>query len=181
MNRDFLKGLEGMTDAAVDAIMAEFGKDLQAEKERTAAAQRGLDEAKARIGELEKSGGEGAEAMKELSALKAKLEKEAEEARAKAADAQLSEMIRSVFPKERKIVNAYTEEALIAEVKEAMGKAENRGKGAAELFNALTKDREGIFANPNPPDMAPMGAGGGAASLSEARMRSVMGLKEKEK
>ena len=179
MNRDFLKGLEGMTDAAIEQIMAEHGKDLQAEKERAAAALKGLDEAKTRIGELEKDGRTGSEALRELTELKAKLEKEAQEAAAKAADEQLTAVIRASLPKERKIVNAYTAQALIAEVKAEMKKPENQGKGAAELFNALTKDREGIFANPNPPDMSPMGRGN-VPTLNEARMRSVMGLKQKE-
>lgn len=29
MNREFLKGLEGLTDEAIDKIMAENGKDIQ--------------------------------------------------------------------------------------------------------------------------------------------------------
>ena len=32
MKREFLKGIEGLTEEAIDSIMAENGKDIEAEK-----------------------------------------------------------------------------------------------------------------------------------------------------
>ena len=45
---------------------------------------------------------------------------------------------------------------MVAEVKAALAKAENAGRGIGEIFAELTKDKDGIFANPNPADMPGM-------------------------
>ena len=74
------------------------------------------------------------------------------------------------------IFNLNVKKGLIEDMKAEIAKPENKGKGYAELFESLTKDKDGIFANPNPPaDMTGMG-NVGSSTLSENAMRAVMGL-----
>lgn len=51
---------------------------------------------------------------------------------------------------ERKYTNDFTKNGVFAEFKDALGKPENEGKSDADIFVSLTKDRDGIFTNPNP-------------------------------
>lgn len=176
MNRDFLKNA-GVPDEAIDKIMAEWGRDLQAEKDKSKAASAELETYRTKVADLEKSAGESESVRKELEDLKAKIAEEKRIADEKAADEELTATIRKAIPQDRKFVNAYTESAMIAQIKAEMGKAENKGKGVSELFEALTKDKTDLFANPNQlnPNMAGFG-GADKNDLDDARVRRVMGL-----
>ena len=83
--------------------------------------------------------------------------KQREEAdKAAKADAELTQAIVSVFG-DKQFTSEYVKKGLIEDMKAEIAKPENKGKGYAELFESLTKDKDGIFANPNPPaDMAGM-------------------------
>lgn len=83
MKRDFLKGLdlgEGvkLTDAAIDAIMAENGKDIQAAKADTEQMKKDLEKARADLAaakngdpeELQKARDEAAQYKNELDGMK---------------------------------------------------------------------------------------------------------------
>ena len=62
---------------------------------------------------------------------------------------------------DKKFTSDYVKNGLIADIKSELTKAENKGKGINEIFESLTKDKEGIFENPNKPiDMPPMGEDG---------------------
>lgn len=181
MNREFLKNA-GVPDEAIDKVMAEYGKDLQAEKDKAAKAASDLTEAtktietyKTRIDELEKTAGDNAEVKKQLDDLKAQIAEEKRLADEKAADEALTNTIRASLPKDKKFVNSYTEDAYISQIKTEMGKTENKGKGITEIFTALTKDKADIFANPNQLNMSGFG-GAGAAEMDNAKMRAIMGL-----
>ena len=190
MNRDFLKNL-GLSDDVIESVMAEHGKDVQGEREKGAKASADLEKAnselstyRAKVTDLEKNAGDNASVKKELEDLKAKIAAEAEAAKAKAADEALTENIKKAIPEGKTFINAYTESAMIQEIKEAMKKPENVGKGISELFGELTKDKEGIFKAPVPKDQP------GIEDVQlkeepgsiEAQMREIFGLtKKKEK
>ena len=87
--------------------------------------------------------------------LNAQIAADKEAAQKAQADKELTDKVIAAFG-DRKFVNAYTRDAMVAEVKAEMGKAENTGKGIREIFEGLTKDKDGIFANPNPADMPGM-------------------------
>lgn len=186
MNREFLKNA-GVPDDAIDKVMAEYGKDLQAEKDKSkasaedaAAVRKELETYKTKVSDLEKAS-EGNDAVKkELDDLKAQIAEEKRKADEKAADEALTNTIKAAFPKDKKFVNEYTEAAMISQIKAEMGKAENRGKGVGEIFTALTKDKADIFANPNQPGN--MGGFGGADidDVNDSTMRAIMGLGPKE-
>lgn len=90
-------------------------------------------------------------------------------------DAELTEAITAVFG-DKKFTSDYVRNGIIADMKTEIAKPENKGKGYSELFEMLTKDKEGIFQNPNPPaNMSGMGSFS-TDSMSEDTMRAVMGL-----
>ena len=65
----------------------------------------------------------------------------------------------------------------IENIKQELAKQENAGKGIADIFGAITKDKEGIFANEatTTPNMGGMGADTGRTT-DVNRDRAVMGL-----
>ena len=185
MNREFLKSA-GVPEEAIDKVMAEYGKDLQAEKDKAKAANDDRDRARAeletyktKVTDLEKNAGDNNAVRKELEDLKAKIAEEKRLADERAADEALTATIKAAFPQDRKFVNEYTEQAMISQIKSEISKPENKGKGVAEIFSALTKDKTGIFENPNKPGN--MGGFGGADidDVTTGTMRAIMGLPEK--
>lgn len=153
MKRDFLKGL-GLEDAVVEKIIVENGNDVQAEKVKTSALQKKYDEEKetrtkleTEIGELKK---DDPEKLKQtISDLEKQIEerKEADEQEKK--DKALAERFSAVSG-EKKFINDFTKNGVMNEFKTALESKENQGKGDKEIFEALIKDREGIFSNSNP-------------------------------
>ena len=161
MKREFLKEL-GFEDETINKIMAEHGKDIESYKTRLADTEQKLTgsqgqiaQYETKIAELEKLTAGNAELKRQLDTLNAQIAADREAAQKAQADKELTDKVIAAFG-DRKFVNAYTRDAMVAEVKAEMGKAENTGKGIREIFEGLTKDKDGIFANPNPADMPGM-------------------------
>lgn len=169
MDREFLKEIEGLTDETIEKIIVEHGKTLQGEQEKVKNLTKDLKEAKETVSTLTNE----LEGLKESNASaedwKAKFEtlqnkiKEKEEAEKKAReDAELTSAIEAVFG-DKKFTSDYVKNGIIADMKAEISKPENKGKGYAEIFESLTKDKdgnylEGIFVNPNQAqNMAGMG------------------------
>lgn len=101
---------------------------------------------------------------KELESLKTKLadfeNKEAKrlaEEKARQEDEVLTTNILSSFG-DKKFASEYAKNGLIADIKSELSKPENKGKGITDIVEYLTKDKDGIFENPNKPaDMPGMG------------------------
>lgn len=129
------------------------------------------------ISSLEAANGDSQKLQEELEKYK-KAEKDRQEAeKAAEEDRILTEAITAAIG-EKEFVNEMTKNGYISEVKKALKDPANKGKGAAELFESMTKDVEGIFKNPNKGNVQIPPAGGGS-SLSEdqeSRMRQIMGL-----
>ena len=161
MKREFLKEL-GLEDETINKIMAEHGKDIESYKTRLTDTEQKLTgsqgqiaQYETKIAELEKLTAGNAELKRQLDTLNAQIAADREAAQKAQADKELTDKVIAAFG-DRKFVNAYTRDAMVAEVKAEMGKAENTGKGIREIFEGLTKDKDGIFANPNPADMPGM-------------------------
>ena len=82
MNREFLKNAS-VPDEAIDKIMAEYGKDIQAEKDKATKAASDLTEAnktietyKTQVEELKKTVGDNTDAAKKLKELQDKIAEE---------------------------------------------------------------------------------------------------------
>jgi len=179
MNREFLKNA-GVPDEAIDAIMAEHGKDIQAEKAKAESTAAELETYKTKVADLEKRAGSNDTVRKELDDLKAKIEADRKAAEDKAAEDRLNDTIRRSLPADRKFVNEYTEREIISQVKAELAKPENTGRGVGEILTELTKDKDGIFANPNAPADMPGFNPTTVEEVDEDKIRRVMGLKPRK-
>lgn len=138
MKREFLKGLE-LDNEVIDSIMAEYGKGVQGLREQ-------LEELKGQNETLKEN-------SKLTDAEKLELEtfrKEKEEMKLKAEDDEFTKRVEVAFG-DSQFINELTKKALINEMKSAIKDTANVGKSDKEIFEALTKDQENIFVNPNKP------------------------------
>ena len=83
--------------------------------------------------------------------------------KARQEDETLTNNIVSVFG-DKKFTSDYVKNGIIADIKSELKKTENTGKGIKEIFETLTKDKNGIFENPNQPTGMP-GMGDGKANF----------------
>lgn len=162
MKREFLEGL-GLEKEAIDKIMAEHGKSITEAKGKTQeledkvkSYEDTINTYKTKIDDLEKTSNDSQKFKDELDSLKkAMADKEANE-KAQKDDEILTNNIKSAFG-DKKFINDYTQNAIINDIKTALKDSNNQGKSAKDLFEELTKDKEGIFVNPNSPqNMNPM-------------------------
>lgn len=154
MKREFLKGL-GLDDDVIEKIITENGKDVQAEIAKANTLQKDLDnEKEARekleneIGELKKA--DPKKLQETIDDLEDKIRKRTEADEQAKQNKAFAERFSAVAG-EKKFLNDFTQNGVLAEFKEALGKDENKGKGDKEIFESLVKDRDGIFSNSNPP------------------------------
>lgn len=183
MTREELKGIvEGISEEQLKAILdintSDIGKakkcvdDLKSEIEVLKTDKKDLE---TRIGTLNEKSKTADEYKKELDSLKADITAKEEAAKKEKADSELTAAIEAVFG-DKEFSSEYVRNGIIADMKKEIAKPENKGKGYDKIFEALTKDKEGIFANPNPPaDMLGMGSFSGG-EISNAQARAVMGL-----
>lgn len=166
MKTEFLKSL-GLDDDAISKVMAENGKDVNAEKSRTAEAKEQLTAAQNSIAELNeklKNFDGTPETIKELqdkvkSYEQAEADRVAAEKKA-AEERELNAKFDELAGK-AKFVNDITRNGVRAEFAAAIADEKNKGKGYKEIYDGLIKDRADIFANANPAlDIPGMGNGG---------------------
>lgn len=181
--KDILKQLfgEAVTDDALKQFNAELGKkfvakaDYNTKLEVIKTLEGAKEELEGKITTLTAASGDAEKVKKELDDLKAQIQKEKDDAKAAAEDAALTDAIVATFG-DKKFTSDYVRNGIIADMKTEIAKPENKGKGYAEIFEGLTKDKEGIFTNPNPPgDMTGMGKVE-TGKTSENAMRAAMGL-----
>ena len=179
MKREFLEGLK-LEATVIDQIMAENGKDIEREKQKTLTAQ---EAAKETEGQLKKAN-ETLEGFKDYEQTKADVEKykaEAETAKKEAA-AKIASLERSAQVKDflsgKKFVNDITRDALAAKLTEQLGSEAAKGKSLDDLFTALTKDQKNILADDTAPTPPVQGSMKGASHAADERAaaRAVMGL-----
>ena len=182
MTREELKKIvEGITDEQLGLILDINGADINKAKNSVDALKNeieSLKKAKAELAEkvntLTDSAGTAENYKKELEKLQKEIKDKAEAEAKQKADNELTAAIENSFG-DKKFSSDYVRRGIIADMKAEIAKPENKGKGYAELFEALTKDKEGIFENPNKPaDMA--GIGKSEIKTDEMAARAVMGL-----
>lgn len=76
---------------------------------------------------------------------------------------------------DRQYINEFTKNGVYGMFKAELDKQENQGKSDAEIYGALVKDKDGIFANPNAPQAIHPAGGSSVDDMSV--MRAAMGLK----
>ena len=162
MTREELKGIiEGITDEQLKSILdihtADIGKvkkENETLKEENTTLKDRKKDLEDRIKKLTDDANDNADYKKQLEDLRKEIkDKEDSDKRAKE-DAELTKAITAVFG-DKVFTSDYVKNGIIADMKTEIAKPENKGKGYAEIFEVLTKDKEGIFANPNPPAPIP--------------------------
>ena len=178
MNREFLKGIEGLSDEAIEKIIAEHGKALQKEQSRSETLKADLSEAKATIqtltteAEALKANGANAEEwQKKFETLNEQIKAEKAQAEADRAAKEKTEAIKSRFEavsidkdgKPLKWAHEAVGKSYLSKFTEALNDKANEGKSDAEIFHALTKDDKAAFENVTTAVLrggVPIGSGG---------------------
>ena len=167
---DFLSNLEigenkiKLSKEEIKAILAEHGKSVKTETEKVEIKYKeDIEKYKTTIDDL-KGQIEKAPSSEEMENLKQKITEfetketeRIEQEKATKAEQTLNNNILAVFG-DRKFSSEYAKNGLLSDIKAEMKKEENQGKGIKDIFEELTKDKTGIFENPNQfQDMTPMG------------------------
>lgn len=154
--REFLKSLD-LEKEVIDKIMAEHGKAITENKDKLQTLEQEKNELETKvknyetkITDLNSKVDNSSKIQKELDDLKKSIE---EENNKKAAEQKDSIMTQNILNSigDKQFINDYTKNAIISEVKAAISDEKNAGKSTKDLFDEITKDKEGIFANPNKP------------------------------
>nr|DAH17326.1 MAG TPA: minor structural protein [Caudoviricetes sp.] len=179
MKRKDLEAL-GITDEAlIGKIMDLNGADINEAKGKADEYKAKLDAAGKTIAELEKHKGDAEALQKKLDEYKAAEEKRAAEEKKAAEEKAFSERFDTVSGG-RKFLNEYTKKGIAAEFRAALDATENKGKSDKEILDALVRDREGLFENPNKPADVPGLGTVSADKQKENDARRIMGLPIKD-
>ena len=148
MTRDFLKEL-GIADEAIDKIMAENGRNIEAAK----AKYGDYDDIKAQLetakATLEKFK-DYDQTKGEVAKWKAEYEKAVKEGEAKLRNVERQGLVKDYLG-QKKFVNELTKEALSGKLLAALEKEESKGKSLDDLFKAATEGLENIIVDDNAP------------------------------
>lgn len=174
MTRDFLRGLE-LDKETIETIMYEYGKLTTEAKEKTQNLENKVKEYESKIEELSSKAETNTKVQEELDNLKKSIAENEAKAKAKAEDDALTKNITSAFG-DKKFVNEYTKNAIISDIKTALKDSNNAGKSAKDLFEELTKDKEGIFDNPNKGVSTPPTGDVNTGLAKENHDRELLGL-----
>ena len=136
--REFLRGLE-LDEETIDTIMAEHGKLVTKDKEA-------IIKIKQELSSLKESSKGSEELQKKYDELKTKYD--AYETKQKAEE-ENNNILKEIGDK--KFVNDITKNQILSDIKKAKSDEKNKDKSYKDLFDEITKDKEGIFANPNKP------------------------------
>ena len=147
--RDFLKGLD-LDKETIDSIMAEYGKNLQGLKETNEDLTKKVNTYETEIKTLKENSQNDENWKEKFEALDTKIKNQEAENKKKQEDEILTNNIITAFG-DKKFTSDYVKNGLISDIKSELNKAENKGKGIKEIFDSLTKDKNGIFENPHKP------------------------------
>ena len=163
--REFLRGLE-LDEELIDTIMAEHGKLVTKDKET-------LMDLKKELADLKENSKGSDELQKKYDELKSKYD---EENKKKKEEEQDKNILNEIGDK--KFVNDYTKNSILGEIKKALSDKQNEGKSIKDIFKEITKDKEGIFANPNKP-VSMAGANSTLFNNVDKQAFSKMGYKDR--
>ena len=162
MTRENLKKIiEGITDEQISAVLdintTDIGrakKDYDDLTKRVGTLEGKKKDLEGTITDLKNNAKDGEDYKKLYEKLKDDIEEKERNAQKDREDKDLTAAIEAVFG-DREFSSDYVRKGIIADMKTEIAKPDNKGKGYAEIFEGLTKDKEGIFKNPNPPANMP--------------------------
>lgn len=162
MKRKDLEDL-GIEKEVIDKIMAIHGADTEAKKTEIAEIQKKLDDANEQITsfgekvkELDGKDATVAELQKKLTDYEQKEQARVEAEKTALAEKELDEKIHAVIG-DKQFTSEYVKKGIFNDIKEQL-KSDNT-IGIDKAFETLTKDKEGIFVNPNQPITIPPAGG----------------------
>lgn len=174
---DIKKTFEGATDEQINALLnintSDIGKakkDYVDLETKLKTAEDDLAAEKIKVSDLEKAKGDTAALQKVIDDYKAADVKREADAKAAALRADIEARFGKALG-ERSFAHDYIKAGVLTDFEKALADEANKGKGDIEIFEALTKDKEGIFASQNPANFNMGGAGGGMSDddkLSDA-------------
>lgn len=150
----FLEATKGMklVDLSDGAYVAKgkYNDDIGKVNGELNTAKQTIANLQTRVADLEKAGGDVKALQEEIQRYK-----DAEEQRQKDADAAKAEKAHrdrfAAVQGDKQFAHEMIENGIFAEFVKALNDPANVGKGDAELFSVLTKDKEGLFKSKNPP------------------------------
>lgn len=152
MNRKELEAM-GISAENIQKIMDMHQKATESKKTEIENLKTQLKEANDNLAEVNEklkdveSKDETIADLKKQIADRVQADKDREEReKAEKADRELTDKIVAVFPEGTEFTSDYVRNGIIADIKKQM--AEDSTKGAKEIFESLTKDKDGIFKNP---------------------------------
>ena len=161
MKREDLGFLE---EEQIEKVMALYGKAITKKDKEVETLTKEKEELTSKVETYETKINEFNESSKDNADWKLKYEElqtsiKEQEAKQKAEeeDKILTDKINALF-EGKTFTSDYARNGLLNDIKTGINNPENKGKGIEDLFNELTKDKDGIFANPNQlKDMEGMG------------------------
>ena len=159
MKTEFLKGL-GLDDDTVQKIFAENGKDIKREQEKTLDLQQKLDTAQKQIDEMSETVKTATGMDETIKMLQEKIlnyERAEEQRKQTEQAAESMARLKARFEPLRgtnNFLNEGTEKWIFSEFEKAIADKSNEGKSDAEIYTAITKDKN-IYVNPQEPFMVP--------------------------
>lgn len=183
MKTEFLKGL-GLEQDAIDKIMAENGKDIQAEKAKTAAAEGERDNYKTQLDTakeaLTKFDGVNIDDLKgQIEKLQNDLKAKDDEYAAKEAERQFSDSVKDAI----KTAGGRNSKAIMAMLDlETLKASKDQSKDIKSAIDAVKESDSYLFGS-NEPINNPVGRTGGGAGGDKNlnALRAAMGLPDEAK
>lgn len=157
MTREQARGFlgENATDEQVNALLNAISADINhargdstALQEQITALNAELTNAKATIGNLETAASENAKIADELNRYREAETRRQAEQTAAAEEQRMAERFKAVSSNAA-FVNSYTRDGVYAQFKAATKNAANVGRGDADVFAEIIKDKPDLMANPN--------------------------------
>lgn len=156
--------LEFLESEQVEKVLTLYGKAVtkkDKEIEKLNESKKELEEKvttyETKINEFNESSKDNADWKLKYEELQTSIKEQEAKQKAEEQDKILTENINKLF-EGKEFTSDYARNGLLNDIKEGLNKTENKGKGIQDLFDELTKDKEGIFTNPNQlKDMEGMG------------------------
>jgi small-conductance mechanosensitive channel len=158
------ENLDFLENEQIDKVMALYGKAIakkDSEIEKLTDSNKELTEKvstyETKINEFNESAKDNADWKTKYEELQTTIKEQEAKKKAEEEDKILTNNINEVFG-DKKFTSDYARTGLTNDIKNELNKPENKGRSIKDIFDALTKDKTDIFANPNQmQDMPGMG------------------------
>lgn len=158
------ENLDFLDNEQIEKVMALYGKAIakkDSEIDKLADSNKELTDKvntyETKINEFNESAKDNADWKSKYEELQTTIKEQEAKKKAEEEDKILTNNINEVFG-DKQFTSEYARTGLTNDIKNELNKPENKGRSIKDIFDALTKDKTDIFANPNQvKDMPGMG------------------------